>query len=87
MDLNSNTTISFYPIKAMYGRKKKRRDVLFLENQKTLILFLILKITSQMTLRNLLKLSGSLFPHLQLIKEVEREDLQNSYQLLYVMFE
>ena len=71
----------------MYGRKKKRRDVLFLENQKTLILFLILKITSQMTLRNLLKLSGSLFPHLQLIKEVEREDLQNSYQLLYVMFE
>lgn len=69
----------------MYGRKK-RRDVLFLENQKTLILFLILKITSQMTLRNLLKLSGSLFSHLQ-IKEVEREDLQNSQHLLYVMFE
>lgn len=86
MDLNSNTTISFYPVKAMYGRKEKRRDVLFLENQKTLILFLILKITSQMTLRNLLKLSGSLFSHLQ-IKEVEREDLQNSHQLLYVMFE
>lgn len=85
MDLNSNTTISFYPVKAMYGRKK-RRDVLFLENQKTLILFLILKITSQMTLRNLLKLSGSLFSHLQ-IKEVEREDLQNSQHLLYVMFE
>lgn len=60
--------------------------MLFLENQKTLILFLILKITSQMTLRNLLKLSGSLFSHLQ-IKEVEREDLQNSHQLLYVMFE